>query len=68
MKHVKRIAKHSTQVLEIIHIDICGPFWVQTVDGYDSFINFIDDYSRYNYIYPIKERSKALEKFKQFEV
>jgi hypothetical protein len=36
---------------------------VKSVDGYNSFITFTDDYSRYDYIYPIKERSKALDKF-----
>jgi hypothetical protein len=30
-------------VLEIIHIDICGPFPVRTVDGFDSFITFTYD-------------------------
>jgi hypothetical protein len=37
------------------------------VDDYDSFITFTDDYSRYGYIYPIKERSEALDKFKIFK-
>jgi hypothetical protein len=37
------------------------------MDGYDSFITFTDDYSRYGYIYPIKERSAALDKFKIFK-
>jgi hypothetical protein len=54
-------------VLEIIHTDICGPFNVRTVDGFDSFITFTDDYSCYGYIYPIKERSKVLDKFKIFK-
>jgi hypothetical protein len=36
------------------------------MDGYDSFITFTDDYSHYGYIYPIKERSEALDKFKLF--
>jgi hypothetical protein len=54
-------------VLEIIHIDICGPFNVRIVDGFDSFITFTDDYSRYGYIYPIKERLKVLDKFKIFK-
>ena len=40
---------------------------MKSVDGYDSFITFIDDYSRFGYIYPIKERSKALDKFKIFK-
>ena len=37
------------------------------MDGCDSFIMFIDDYSRFGYIYPIKERSEALDKFKIFK-
>ena len=37
------------------------------MDGCESFITFIDDYSRFGYIYPIKERSEALDKFKIFK-
>jgi hypothetical protein len=37
------------------------------MDVYDSFITFIDDYSRFGYIYPIKERSEVLDKFKIFK-
>ena len=37
------------------------------MDGYDSFITFIDDYSCYGYIYPIRERTEALDKFKIFK-
>ena len=37
------------------------------MDDYDSFITFTDDYSRYGYIYPIKERIEALDKFKIFK-
>ena len=40
---------------------------MQSVDGYDSFITFTDDYSRFGYIYPFKERSEALDKFKIFK-
>jgi hypothetical protein len=40
---------------------------VKSVDGFDSFITFTDDYSRYGYIYPIKERNEALDKFKIFK-
>jgi transposase InsO family protein len=44
-----------------------GSFNVKSVDGFDSFITFTDDFSHYAYIYPIKERSKALQKFKIFK-
>ena len=60
VKQIKKGANRSTATLEIIHTDICGPFPVKSVDGYDSFITFTDDYSRYGYIYPIKEKSEAL--------
>jgi hypothetical protein len=40
---------------------------VKSVDGYDSVITFTDDYSRFGYIYLIKERTEALDKFKIFK-
>ena len=40
---------------------------MKSVDSYDSFITLIDDYSRFGYIYPIKERSEALDKLKIFK-
>ena len=60
VKKIKKDVKRSVGILEIIHTDIYGSFPVKSVDGYDSFIIFTDDYSRYGYIYPIKERSEAL--------
>jgi hypothetical protein len=58
-KYAKQVkkgeAKRSAGVLEIIHTDICGPFPVKSVDGFDSFITFTDDFLRYGYIYPINE-------------
>src|SRR5215216_5799936 len=59
VKQIKKGANQSITTLEIIHTDICGPFPVKSVDGYDSFITFKDDYSPYGYMYPIKERSEA---------
>jgi hypothetical protein len=67
-KYAKQVKKGETKrsagVLEIIHMNICSMFLVKYVDDFDSFITFIDDFSRYGYIYPIKERSEALDKFK----
>jgi hypothetical protein len=55
VKQIKKNVKRSAGILEIIHTDICGLFSIAFVDGYDSFIIFTDDYSRYEYIYSIKE-------------
>jgi hypothetical protein len=67
IKQIKKKHKKKCRILEIIHTTICGLFPIAFVDGYDSFITFTDDYSHYGYIYPIKERSEALDKFKIFK-
>ena len=36
--------------------------------GYEYFINFIDDYSRYEYIYLMRHKSEATDKFKEYKV
>jgi hypothetical protein len=38
-----------------------------SLNGYKSLITFIDDYSRYDYVYLISEKSEALDKFKIFK-
>jgi hypothetical protein len=60
-KEIKKTFKHSTRVLEIIHTDICGPFPVRTLDGFDYFITFTDEYSRCGYIYLIKKMKTSLK-------
>ena len=67
VKKIKKDAKRSVGILKIVHTDIYGPFTVKSMDGYDSFTTFTDDYSRFGYIYPITERSEALDKFKIFK-
>ena len=50
-KHTKKGATRSNELLEIIHTDICGPFDFPSFGGEKYFITFIDDYSRYCYLY-----------------
>jgi transposase InsO family protein len=63
----KYIANRMTDVLELIHMDIYGPFPTTTRNDHVYFISFIDNYSRYCYIYLIKEKSQALDTFKSFK-
>ena len=35
--------------------------------GYEYFITFIDDYSKYGYIYLMNHKFEAFEKFKEFK-
>ena len=45
----KQSARRTSDILEIIHTDISGPYDV-CLNGQRYFITFIDDYSRYIYI------------------
>ena len=40
---------------------------VKVRGGYEYFISFIDDYSRYGHIYLIHHKSNSLEKFKEYK-
>ena len=39
----------------------------QAKGGYEYFITFTDDYSRYGYVYLMKRKSETFEKFKEFK-
>ena len=58
--------KRAIEILVLIHTDVYGPFDMQIRDGYSYFIIFIDDLSRYGYVYLMKHKSKVFEKFKEF--
>ena len=59
--------ERATDLLEIIHTDVCDPMSVEACGGYCYFLTFTDDLSRYGYIYLMKHKSKKFEKFKEFE-
>ena len=64
-KTKKNDATHCQNLWEIVHTDISGPY-SSTLCGNKYFISFNDDYSRYGYVFFIKEKLDALEIFKVF--
>ena len=61
------VMERANDLLKIIHTDVCGPMSVEARDRYRYFLTFIDDFSRYGYIYLTKHKSKTFEKFKEFQ-
>ena len=59
--------EQATDLLEIIHTDVCGPMSVEARGGYRYFLTFTDDLRRYGYIYLMKHKSETFEKFKEFQ-
>jgi hypothetical protein len=61
-------AKRSYEILEIIHTDICGPFPTPYLNGQRYFISFIDDHTRFMYLYLLNDKAEALNAFKTYKV
>nr|GEW13041.1 reverse transcriptase domain-containing protein [Tanacetum cinerariifolium] len=57
--------ERATDLLGLIHTDVCGPFMSRQVAYY--FITFTDDFSRYGYVYLLKHKHEVFETFKVFQ-
>ena len=54
-------------LLDIIHSYVCGPFRHITRHSEIYFVTFINEFSRYRYVYLIKHKSDTFEEFKKFQ-
>ncbi len=60
-------ATRASQLLEIVHTDVCGPMKTTSHGGARYFLTFIDDFSRKTHVYLLKAKGEAFEKFKQYK-
>ena len=56
-----------TELLGLVHTNVYGPMTTQAKEGYSYFIIFIDDLSRFSYVYLMKHKSEAFDKFKEYQ-
>ena len=59
--------ERTTELLGLIHTDVCGPMTTQARGGYSYFITFTDDFSRYGFVYLMKHKSEAFDKFLEYQ-
>ena len=59
--------ERASDLLELIHTDVCGPMISTAKGGFQYFITFTDDLSRYDYVYLMRHKSETFEKFKEFQ-
>ena len=59
--------ERSTEPLELIHSDTCDLKYVQTRGGKKYFVTFIDDCTRYCYVYLLRSKDEALKKFMHYK-
>jgi len=66
IKHTKKRAIRSTQLLELIHTDICGQFDVNSSNKEMYFITFIDEFLRYWNFYLLHEKYHLMNAFEVY--
>ena len=59
--------ERANELLALVHSDVCGPMTTQARGGYFFFITFIDDLSRFGYVFLMKHKSKVFDKFKEYQ-
>ena len=63
---IKRKIKSSTtekatKYLQRVHMDVCGPLQMNTYDGCKYFTVFVDEYTKYRWVYVHKDRTSAVD-------
>ncbi|KAM2442151.1 hypothetical protein PS1_023292 [Malus domestica] len=59
--------ERATEILGLIHTDVCGPMSTTSREGFSYYITFTDDHSRFGYVYLMKYKSESFERFKEFK-
>jgi hypothetical protein len=57
----------SSNLLELIHSDVCDLSGKITIGGKRYFITFLDYLSKYSYIFLLRTKEETLDKFKNFK-
>lgn len=57
----------TSATIDLVHItDLCGPMQTNSHSGMRYVLSFIDDFSRYTFIYLLKNKSECFDKLKEY--
>lgn len=66
--HLSSSKHKSTHILDLVFCDVWGPSPVTSFYGHRYFLLCVDHYTRYMWLFPIKQFSDVFNTFKQFHV
>ncbi|CAI6005156.1 unnamed protein product [Closterium sp. NIES-65] len=58
----------AAEALAVVHIDLCGPFWVAAKDGSLYFLLLKDRHTRFVWAMPVAKKSDVLREFEKWLV
>nr|GEV13511.1 uncharacterized mitochondrial protein AtMg00810-like [Tanacetum cinerariifolium] len=60
-QHKSKMAFASNKPLYLLHIDLCGPIRVESINGKRYVLVVVDDYSRYTWVFFLHSKDEASE-------
>ncbi|KAK4397622.1 Retrovirus-related Pol polyprotein from transposon TNT 1-94 [Sesamum angolense] len=67
-KHFVGQSMLASNLLDLIHSDVCGPLNTQARGEFSYLITFTDNHSWYGYVYLMRYKSEAFGRFKEFNL
>ncbi|GJU27940.1 integrase, catalytic region, zinc finger, CCHC-type containing protein [Tanacetum coccineum] len=64
--HPLKLVPIDHSKLELLHMDLCGPMQVASINGKKYILVIMDDYSRYTWVYFLHLKDETLEIIKKF--
>ncbi len=58
--------ERASEVLGLIHSDVCGPVTTPARNGCTYFVTFTESFSGNGYVYLIRHKSEIFDGFKEF--
>ena len=58
--------ERASELLERVHSDVCGPMSTTARGGFQYFVTFTDDLSRYGYFYLMRHKLEVLKSSRSF--
>lgn len=57
----KKSFNPAKEKLDVLVSDVCGPFPVESIGGNKYYVTFTDEYTRYSYVYFMKQKSQVAD-------
>nr|GEV03792.1 hypothetical protein [Tanacetum cinerariifolium] len=64
--HPPKFVPSDNSKLELLHIDLCGPMRIASINGKKYILVIVDDYSRYTWVHFLHLKDETLEIIKKF--
>lgn len=65
---VKSQSGKAKEPLDLVHSDVCGKVNCKSLSGAEYFLTFINNKTRYTWVYVLKRKSDVFTKFREWKV